>query len=70
MIFTPSHEHVLMSLFAKWAEAHPDLVCLDTEDDVIKSFALFEAGFDSAIKLFQQQILSSETEFLRHLPKP
>lgn len=69
MNFTPSHETVLMTMFVNWSEEHPEDVSLDDEEDIIKSYALFEAGFNAARGLIHREILSSDTEFLRRLPK-
>jgi hypothetical protein len=69
MNFTPSHETVLMTLFVNWAEEHPNEISLDVDEEVIKSYATFEAGFNAARSLIHKEILSSETEFLRRLPK-
>lgn len=69
MNFTPSHETVLMTLFVHWAEEHPEELSLDVDEEVVKSFASFEAGFNAARSLIHKEILSSDTEFLRRIPK-
>lgn len=43
-------------MFVNWSEEHPEDVSLDDEEDIVKSYALFEAGFNAARGLIHKEI--------------